>query len=129
LKRIIEKDYLFSDDLIAEFINKKFNLDDKDWCWCLKFAMNQGKNRIQDSTPQFSTNSIDLKKNSKNSPLQRKARTLASNNDSHFIDKKHEPASSLRQGSFPKTFSSQKHVTFSSSVVVNPPKKMRRKCI
>jgi hypothetical protein len=93
LKRIIEIDYLFSDDLIAEFINNKFNLDDKDWCWYLKFDLKQRKNRIQDSTPKFSTKS------------------------------------SLRQGSFPKTFSSQKHVTFSLSSVVNPPKKIRRKCI
>jgi len=93
LKRIIEIDYLFSDDLIAEFINNKFNLDDKDFCWYLEFDLKQRKNRIQDSTPKFSTKS------------------------------------SLRQGSFPKTFSSQKHVTFSSSCVVNPPKKIRRKCI
>jgi hypothetical protein len=93
LTRIIEMDYLFSDDLIAEFINNKFNLDDKDWCWYLKFDLKQRKNRIQDITPKFSTKS------------------------------------SLRQGSFSTTFSSQKHVTFSSSCVVNPPKKIKRKCI
>jgi len=129
LKRIIENNYLFSDDLIAEFINTKFNLADKDWCWHLKFAMKQGKNRIQDSAPQFSTNYIYPEKNSKNSPLERKPKTLASNTDTHFIDKNHEPASSSRQGIFPKTSSLQKHVTFSSSCVVNPPKKIRRKCI
>lgn len=129
LKRIIENNYLFSDDLIAEFINKKFNLDDKDWCWYLKFSLKQGKNRIQDSTPEFSTNDICSKKNSKNSPLERKPSTSAINTDAHFIDKNHEPASSLRKVIFPKTSSSQKRVSFSSSCVVNPPKKMRRKCI
>ena len=129
LKRIIEKDYLFSDDLIAEFINKQFNLDDKDWCWYLKFTKKQGKNRIEDNTPQFSTNYIEPEKNSKSSPLKRKPKPLASKNDSHSIDKNHKPVSSLKARISPKTSSSQRHVTFSSSCDVNPRKKMRRMCI
>jgi hypothetical protein len=129
LKRIIKKDYLFSDDLIAEFINKQFNLDDKDWCWYLKFTKKQGKNRIEDNTPQFSTNYIKPEKNSKSSPLKRKPKPLASNNDSHSIDKNHKPVSSLKARISPKTSSSQRHVTFSSSCDVSPRKKMRRMCI
>jgi hypothetical protein len=119
LKRIIQKDYLFSDNLIADFINKKFDLGDKDWCWYLKFTKNQGKMRLEDNTQeaQVTTVNTKTKKNMKKSPLKRKLNPLTSNIHTHSFDQNKKPRSSLKAKISPKTSSSQKHVTFSKATL------------
>jgi len=140
MKRIIEKDYIFSDDLIAEFINKKFNLADKDWCWYLKFTKKQCKKRIEDNTQesQFSNIAMDSKNHNKKSPQKRQPNSLASTMDSHSSNKNHKPVSSVKAKKYSKSSYSQKHVTFSNvileeqadkSYVGNGHKKMRRTCM
>lgn len=67
LKRIIEKEYLFPMDFIAQYINNKFYLEDKDWCCFLKLSDSLEKEKNEDGF-STSTETTQLVNNTSSRP-------------------------------------------------------------
>lgn len=93
LKRIVEN---ISKEFMADFIIKKFNLDDKDWCWCLKFTNEQENKKDEDKTQNAEAVAVnnEPKKIGKRIPFNKKLKPLVSilHTHTHLTRAKNQPA-------------------------------------
>jgi hypothetical protein len=111
LKRMVEQKPLFSMEFIADFIDKKFNLDDNDWCSYLKFHHNQENKMVEDKTHKAESIAVTIEPKRKSERNSSNGNKLKPHNSTELSKK---PASSLKERRCRTKASSQKHVTFTT---------------
>ena len=119
LKRIVQEEQYFLSDFVGDFIGKRFELDDNDWCNYLKFANQQRNNSVKDRTQESVSLAVknNPKKKRKSSILEERPLTALVQNTCPQANMSKRPASSLKENMSPRKASLKKNVSFSKQVI------------
>ena len=119
LKRIVQEEQYFLSDFVGDFIGKRFELDDNDWCNYLKFANQQRNNSVKDRTQESVSLAVKInpKKKRKSSILEECPLRPLVQNTCPQANMSKRPTSILKENMSPRKASLKKNVSFSKQVI------------